>query len=57
MALIKKRKGVGGPVSSAGIMQFFDVSGGGLKLKPKLVLGIVVAFIIIEIIYNLIIRI
>ena len=57
MALIKKRRAVGGPVSSAGIMQFFDVSGGGLKLKPKLVLGIAAAFIIIEIIYNLIIRI
>ena len=57
MALIKKRRSVGGPVSSAGIMQFFDVSGGGLKLKPKLVLGIIVAFILVEIIYNIIIRI
>lgn len=36
------------PMSSAGIMRFFDVSGGGQKIKPMVVIGASIAFIVIE---------
>lgn len=40
---------VQGPSSSAGLMRFFDISGGGLQIPPELVLGIAVAFLAFEI--------
>lgn len=43
---------VGGPVSSAGILRFFDVSGGGPKISPKVIVGVCVGFILFEIIAN-----
>jgi preprotein translocase subunit Sec61beta len=41
---------VSGPMSSAGIMRFFDVSGGGPKIKPMVVIGICLGLIVIEVI-------
>ncbi|MEM0372553.1 MAG: preprotein translocase subunit Sec61beta [archaeon] len=45
---------VRGPVSSAGLMSMFSVSGGGPKIKPMVLVGICVAFIVIEIVLNVI---
>ena len=38
------------PAGGAGLMRYFDVDQGGPKLSPKLVIGVVVAVIILEII-------
>lgn len=45
---------VSGPMSSAGIMRFFDVSGGGPKISPMAVIGVCLGFIVLELIANLI---
>mgnify|MGYP003935553765 CR=1 FL=1 len=47
-----KQTPVSGPMSSAGIMRFFDVSGGGPKISPMLVVGTCVAFLVLELILN-----
>ncbi len=38
---------VQGPVSSAGLMRYFDVQGGGIEIKPETVVYFAVAFIVI----------
>ena len=46
---IKQSPVSGGPQSSAGIMGMFSVSGGGgPKIKPMVIVGVCVAFILIE---------
>jgi len=40
------------PMSGAGIMRFFDVNGGGPKVSPMVIVGIAVAFIVIELLLN-----
>ena len=47
-----KSEPVSGPMSSAGIMRFFDVSGGGPKISPMVVVGVCVGFIILELIVS-----
>ena len=37
-----------GPMSSAGLVRYFDTSGGGLQVTPEIVLGIAVFFIAAE---------
>ncbi len=41
-----------GPVSSAGLVRYFDVSGGGIEIKPETVVIISVAFIAIVAVLN-----
>lgn len=50
---IKSEPVGGGPMSSAGIMRFFNVTGGGPKISPMVVVGICVGFIVFEIIMHL----
>ncbi len=38
-----------GPMSGSGIMRFFDVSGGGPKISPEVVIGLSVATIVLVI--------
>lgn len=45
---------ISGPMSSAGIMRFFDVSGGGPKIPPMVIMGVCIGFIVFEIIANII---
>lgn len=45
---------VTGPMSSAGIMRFFDISGGGPKISPQVVAGAAIGVILIELIANII---
>lgn len=47
----KKAEGLAG---GAGLIRYFDVEEGGPKLDPKLVIGIVVAVIILEIVSKII---
>lgn len=53
MATIKKTK-VEGPTGGAGLIRYFDVDEGGPKLNPKLVIGVVVAIVILEIMSSLV---
>ncbi|MFC2154753.1 preprotein translocase subunit Sec61beta [Candidatus Altiarchaeota archaeon] len=48
MPTLKKRQ-VQGPSGGAGLIRYFDVDEGGPKLDPKLIVGLVVAIIILEI--------
>jgi len=48
MPTLRKRD-VQGPAGGAGLIRYFDVDEGGPKLDPKMVLGIVVAIIILEV--------
>ena len=41
---------ISGPQSSAGIMSMFGVSGGGPKVKPMVIVGVCIAFILLELI-------
>lgn len=43
-----------GPQSSAGLFSMFGVSGGGPKIKPMVLVGICVAFIVIELVVKMI---
>ncbi len=43
---------VQGPVSSAGLMRYFDVSGGGIEVKPETVVIFAVGFILLVVIVN-----
>jgi preprotein translocase subunit Sec61beta len=45
---------VRGPQSSAGLMSMFSVSGGGPKIKPMVLVGVCIAFIVIEIVAKMI---
>lgn len=47
MPALKKNKFEGGP-SGAGLIRYFDVDEGGPKLDPKLIIGIIVVMIILE---------
>ena len=41
------------PMSSAGLMRFFDVTGGGPKISPMVVVGACIGFILFELIVNI----
>ncbi len=45
---------ISGPMSSAGIMRFFDVSGGGPKIPPMVIMGFCIGFIAFEVVANII---
>ena len=45
-----KREGL---ASGAGLIRYFDVDEGGLKLDPKMILGLVSAVIIVELMAKL----
>ena len=49
-----KRRSVQGPTGGAGLMRYFDVDEGGPKVDPKVVMGIVVAIIILEILSTIV---
>ena len=53
MPVIKKRD-VQGPAGGAGLIRYFDVDEGGPKLDPKLVIGVVIAVILLEILSSII---
>lgn len=44
-----KQEKTTGPRSGSGLMRFFDVSGGGPKISPEVVIGAAVAIIVLEI--------
>lgn len=50
-----KRNKVQSPYGGAGLIRYFDVDEGGPKLDPKLVVGVVVAVILLELISKIII--
>ncbi|MBD3262394.1 MAG: preprotein translocase subunit Sec61beta [Candidatus Altiarchaeales archaeon] len=50
-----KRKKSEGPMRGAGLIQYFDVDEGGFKIDPKAVIGVVVAFIILELLSHIVI--
>ncbi|MBN3037582.1 MAG: preprotein translocase subunit Sec61beta [Candidatus Diapherotrites archaeon] len=41
---------VQGPTSAAGLVRYFDISGGGVEVTPELVFGLAAIFIIAEIV-------
>lgn len=49
-----KSEPISTPMSSAGIMRFFDVSGGGPKISPMVVVGAAIAFLVLELVATLI---
>lgn len=53
MPVMRKRK-VQGPAGGAGLIRYFDVDEGGPKLDPKLVIGVVIAIILLEILSSII---
>ena len=42
------------PSSSTGIVRFYDVESSAVQVDPKLVMGAVIAFILIEVIVRLV---
>ena len=49
-----KKEKIQGPVSGAGILRFFDVAGGGKRLPVRVVVGGIIAFLVFEIILNIV---
>jgi preprotein translocase subunit Sec61beta len=49
-----KRSKSEGPMGGAGLIRYFDVDEGGPKVNPKVILGIAVALILLEIISKII---
>ena len=52
MANMRKRQ-VSAPAGGAGLIRYFDVDEGGPKMDPKMVVGVVVAVVILEVIGSL----
>jgi len=50
---VLKRKRAEGLAGGAGLIRYFDVDEGGPKVDPKLVIGIVVAIIIMELLFSI----
>jgi len=48
--MARQRMG-GAPPAGAGLVRYFDVDEGGPKIEPKLLIGVIVAIIIIEIVF------
>jgi len=48
---LEKSKGVSGPMQSAGLVRYFDVSGMGFKLSPEVIVGLTAGFLALEIAY------
>jgi len=49
-----KRRQARGPISGAGLIRYFDVDEGGIRIDPKVFLGLVIAFIFIELLVSFI---
>ena len=47
---LRKTEGVKAPNSAAGLVRYFDISGGGFQITPELVVGLAGIFIVVEII-------
>lgn len=47
---VQKSEPVQGPSSAAGLVQYFDTSGGGIQISPQMVLGASGLFMLVEII-------
>lgn len=45
-----KKSPVTGPTSAAGLVRYFDISGGGIEITPEMVLWFSVFFILAEIV-------
>ncbi|MCX6695158.1 MAG: preprotein translocase subunit Sec61beta [Candidatus Altiarchaeota archaeon] len=45
-----------GPMGGAGLLRYFDVDEGGPKLDPKVVIGLVVIVIVLEVMLKVILR-
>ncbi len=43
-----------GPVSAAGLVRYFDVSGGGIEIGPEVVVGFAFLVIILVLVINFI---
>lgn len=43
-----KNNPVSGPTSAAGLVRYFDISGGGVEITPKMVMLFTIAFIVFE---------
>jgi len=54
MPVLQKRK-IQGPAGGAGLIRYFDVDEGGPKIDPKVIVGIVLAFVVLEILFSLLI--
>lgn len=52
MPVLKKRK-TDGIAGGAGLIRYFDVDEGGPKMDPKLVVGVVIAMIILELLASI----
>lgn len=49
---VKKDAASQSPQSGAGLMRFFDVSGGGPQISPQVVIGAAIGIIILEILIS-----
>jgi preprotein translocase subunit Sec61beta len=49
-----RKKQVQGPWGGAGLLRYFDVDEGGPKLDPKLIMGIVIVIIVLELLSKII---
>ena len=45
-----KTDSVSGPTSSAGLVRYFDISGGGVEISPEMVVGVAVFFLAAEVV-------
>lgn len=49
-----RRQRLSGPAGGAGLIRYFDVDEGGPKIDPKVIMGIVVAVILLEVLSSII---
>jgi preprotein translocase subunit Sec61beta len=52
---VLQRRRMEGPAGGAGLIRYFDVDEGGPKIDPKIFVGVVVAIIVLEILFGLLI--
>ncbi len=50
------KRNVSAPAGGAGLIRYFDVDEGGPKMDPKVIIGVVIAVILLEIISSLVLR-
>ena len=46
---MSKQQQVQAPTSAAGLVRYFDISGGGVEITPEMVAAVAVGFIVIEV--------
>ncbi|MCP8311236.1 MAG: preprotein translocase subunit Sec61beta [Candidatus Methylarchaceae archaeon HK02M1] len=53
MSSKKKKRGAPMPVSSAGLLRFFEDESKGAKVRPEIVIAVAIGLVVVSILFNI----